>query len=77
MQIDDTMREIANLKRVCDNRENEIASQISYNQELEKNNNEQIEANNALASKVGMRLLLDTRAQGREEPGRKLMRKVA
>ena len=34
VQIDDTMREIANLKRVCENRENEIASQISYNQEL-------------------------------------------
>ena len=52
MQIDDTAREIGNLKRVCDNRDNEIAAQISYNQELEKNNNEQIEINNSLANKV-------------------------
>ena len=52
VQIDDTMREIGNLKRVLDNRENEISAQISYNQELEKNNNEQIEIDNSLANKV-------------------------
>lgn len=63
MQIDDTARDIGNLKRVIENRENEISSQISYNQELEKNNNDQVEINNSLANKVLIYLSLDQKSE--------------
>lgn len=38
VQIDDTVRENSTLKRMCDNRETEIASLMTSNREIEKSN---------------------------------------
>ena len=38
VQIDDTVRENSTLKRMCDNREAEIAALMTSNREKEKNN---------------------------------------
>lgn len=38
LQVEDTLRENATLKRMCENREVEITSLVNGNRELEKNN---------------------------------------
>lgn len=38
VQIDETIRENSTLKRMCENREAEIASLMASNREIEKNN---------------------------------------
>jgi peptidoglycan hydrolase CwlO-like protein len=48
VQIDDTLRENGTLKRMCDNRETEIAALIASNREIEKCNEVQIEENKNL-----------------------------
>lgn len=52
VQIDDTIRENATLKRMCENRENEIASLMASNREIEKNNELQMEENQSLTMNV-------------------------
>ena len=48
VQIDDTIRENATLKRMCENRENEISSLMTSNREVEKSNEFQMEENSNL-----------------------------
>ena len=52
VQIDDTIRENATLKRMCENRENEISSLMASNREIEKNNELQLEENHGLTANV-------------------------
>lgn len=42
-QIEETVRENSTLKRMCDNRNEEITSLMSNNRELEKRNDAQVE----------------------------------
>jgi hypothetical protein len=42
VQIDDTIRENATLKRMCENRENEIENLMTSNREIEKKNELQL-----------------------------------
>lgn len=48
VQIDDTVRENTTLKRMCDNREAEIAALMASNREIEKTNELQAEENKNL-----------------------------
>lgn len=52
VQIDETIRENSTLKRMCENREAEIASLMASNREIEKNNEEQQEQNKTLSITV-------------------------
>lgn len=52
VQIDETIRENSTLKRMCENREAEIASLMASNREIEKNNEEQQEQNKTLSVTV-------------------------
>lgn len=48
VQIDDTVRENSTLKRMCDNREAEIAALMTSNREIQKSNELQVEENKSL-----------------------------
>ncbi len=65
VQIDDTIRENATLKRMCDNRENEIESLMSSNREIEKKNELQLEDNKNLT--VQLKQLKEERNKNENE----------
>lgn len=68
VQIDDTVRENGTLKRMCDNRETEIAALIASNREIEKCNEVQIEENKNLNHTL--KTLKDERNRAEEESDR-------
>ena len=65
VQIDDTIRENATLKRMCENRENEISSLMASNREIEKNNELQLEENRNLT--LNLKQLKEERNKNEEE----------
>lgn len=52
VQIEDILRDTAGVKRMCDNREAEIASQMASNHELDAKNDQISEENKAEVNKV-------------------------
>lgn len=52
VQIEDILRDTAGVKRMCDNREAEIASQMASNQELDAKNDQVAEENRAQVNNV-------------------------
>lgn len=65
VQIDDTVRENSTLKRMCENRESEIAALMASNREIEKNNEVQAEENKNLA--LTLKSLKEERNRAEEE----------
>ena len=68
VQIDDTVRENSTLKRMCENRESEIAALMASNREIEKNNEVQAEENKNLA--LTLKSLKEERNRAEEEAER-------
>jgi hypothetical protein len=52
VQIEDILRDTAGVKRTCDNREAEIASQMAANQELDAKNDQIAEENKLQVNNV-------------------------
>lgn len=52
VQIEDIIRDIHGIRRMCDNREAELATQMSKNQELDAKNQQIAEENKSLLIKV-------------------------
>lgn len=52
VQIEDILRDTAGVKRMCDNREAEIASQMAANHELDAKNEQLAEENKAQVNSV-------------------------
>ena len=65
VQIDDTVRENSTLKRMCENRENEINALMASNREIERNNEIQAEENKNIA--LNLKNLKEERNRNEEE----------
>lgn len=61
VQIEDTLRENSTLKRMCENREQEISSLMTSNREIEKANDLQQEENRNLS--VNLKQLKEERTK--------------
>lgn len=64
-QIEETARENITLKRMCENREQEISNLINSNRELEKSNQLQQEENKNLA--INLKQLKEERTKNENE----------
>lgn len=71
------MRENSTIKRMCENREVEIAQLMASNREVEKNNELQIEQNNAFSITVSYQLIFLVKTTQRiKAQKRSIMRKI-